>query len=333
MSQTTISVIVPVYNAEQYLEQCISSVFQQNYSQWELILVNDGSKDRSGELCDLYAQKDTRVVVVHKENGGPTSARKLGARIAKGDYVLFLDSDDLLSDGALMRMSDIISKHSPDAILVNAFRFSPEKIENIDTKLPEGVYRDAQMENVRKSLIFNEYGELVIQYGVPMKMFLREQYVKYQDLVPSYLYKGEDLAVCAPLLDACNCVYVSASRDYQYRDTPSSIMNSFKMDEIGQIIGVADYLERVMPKYYQSRIDAYVVTHIFEYVDRAMLRFKGLREYRRFIREMISPELKIRLKRSVCLSKKLNEKLAFNLVKYRLFTVLWFIRHIYKRAD
>lgn len=333
MLQITISVIVPVYNAEKYLEQCVDSVFQQSYTQWELVLVDDGSKDRSGELCDLFAEKDSRVIAVHKENGGPTSARKIGAQTAKGDYVLFLDSDDMLTDGTLMRMSKIISEHSPDAVLLNAVRFSDGKTENIDTGLPEGAYCDAKMESVRKSLIFNDNGDLVIQYGVIMKLFRREMYVKYQDTVPAYLYKGEDLAVCAPLLDSCNCVYVSAERDYQYRDTPGSIMNSFKEDEINQIMGVASYLDQTMPEYYQSKIDAYVVTHVFDYVDRAMLKFKGLREYRRFVRQILNPELKNRLKRSVCLSKKLNERLAFHLVKYRLFTALWLVRHMYRRAD
>ena len=262
MSQNTISVVVPVYNAEKYLEQCILSVFQQNYNQWELVLVNDGSKDNSKEICDLYAQKDARVTVVHKENGGPTSARKLGAVTATGDYVLFLDSDDMLSDGTLIRMNNIISEYSPDAILMNALRFGSEKTENIDTLLPEGIYRDVRMETLRKSLIFNEKGELAIQYGVIMKLFRREMYVKYQNSVPAYLYKGEDLAVCAPLLDSCSCVYVSHERDYKYRDTPGSIMNSFKKDEIDQIMGVAAYLDEAMPESYQSRIDAYVVTHI-----------------------------------------------------------------------
>lgn len=327
------SVVVPVYNAEQYLEQCIESVFQQSYNQWEIILVNDGSKDHSGEICDLYAQKDKRVISIHKENGGPTSARKLGAQTAKGDYVLFVDSDDKLSDGTLMRMHDIISMHSPDAIIMNAIRFCTDKIEYIDTRLPEGAYRNEQMETLRKSLIFNENGELAIQYGIPMKMFRREIYLRYQNAVPEYLYKGEDLAVCAPLLDSCNCVYVSSGRDYLYRDTPGSIMNSFKKNEIDQIMGVASYLEQAMPKCYQSRIDAYVVTHIFDYVDRAMLGLGGLAEYCLFVRQMLSPQLKKRLKRSMCLSRKPNEMLAFYLVKYRLFTALWFIRHIYKRAD
>lgn len=328
-----LSIVIPVYKCEKYLCECLDSVLNQAYSDFEIILVDDGSPDRSGEICDHYAQKDARVIVIHKENGGPTSARRTGAEMASGEYIMFLDSDDMLSDGALMRIHEIVCEHSPDAIIMNACRFGSGEEAFIETKLAEGSYCGEAMETVRSSLIFNKDGELAIQYGIPMKVYRREQYVKFQKTVPHYLYKGEDLAVCAPLLDACNCVYVSSAKDYKYRDTPGSIMNSFKMDEIDQIMGVASYLNQAMPSFYQSRIDAYVVTHIFDYVDRAMLGMRDLGEYRMFIRKMLSPELKKRLKRSVCLSNKPNEKLAFYLVKYQLFTAFWIIRHIYKRGS
>ena len=90
----TISVIVPVYNAEKYLHRCIDSVLAQTYTDFELLLIDDGSKDQSGEICDEYAQKDARVRVFHQENGGVSSARNLGLDNAKGEWVTFVDSDD-----------------------------------------------------------------------------------------------------------------------------------------------------------------------------------------------------------------------------------------------
>lgn len=90
----TISVIVPVYNAEKYLRRCIDSVLAQTYTDFELLLIDDGSKDKSGEICDEYAQKDARVRVFHKENGGVSSARNLGLDNAKGEWITFVDSDD-----------------------------------------------------------------------------------------------------------------------------------------------------------------------------------------------------------------------------------------------
>ena len=106
----TISVIVPVYNAEKYLRRCIDSVLAQTYADFELLLIDDGSKDKSGEICDEYAQKDARVRVFHKENGGVSSARNLGLDNAKGEWVTFVDSDDYIKSRFLE--SAIINAHS-----------------------------------------------------------------------------------------------------------------------------------------------------------------------------------------------------------------------------
>lgn len=101
MKNPKISIIVPVYNAERYLRQCIDSIIAQSFSEWEAILVDDGSKDYSGAICDEYAKKDNRFVVVHKPNGGVSSARNLGLEKASGEWLLFCDSDDLLYNNTL----------------------------------------------------------------------------------------------------------------------------------------------------------------------------------------------------------------------------------------
>lgn len=92
-----ISIIVPVFNVENYIHDCIDSILTQTWQDFELILVNDGSSDRSGEICDEYSKKDNRITVIHKENGGQSSARNRGIDIAKGDYIGFIDSDDWIN--------------------------------------------------------------------------------------------------------------------------------------------------------------------------------------------------------------------------------------------
>lgn len=91
-----ISVIIPVYNAEATLKKCVDSVLMQQYADFEVILVDDGSKDGSFQICDEYAREDSRVTVIHKENGGVSSARNAALEIAKGERILFLDADDYL---------------------------------------------------------------------------------------------------------------------------------------------------------------------------------------------------------------------------------------------
>lgn len=103
-----ISVIVPVYNVEQYVSRCIDSILKQTYTNWELVLVNDGSLDKSGEICDEYALRDCRLRVCHKVNGGVSSARNMGLDIATGDWITFLDSDDYLSNNTLECLANTV---------------------------------------------------------------------------------------------------------------------------------------------------------------------------------------------------------------------------------
>ncbi len=111
------SVIIPVYKFPDYLPQCIDSVLSQELTDFELILVDDGSPDNCGEICDAYAKKDSRVVVIHKENGGAADARNCGIRAAKGEYLCFLDGDDYWIDGrVLTKINDRIEEKKVDIV-------------------------------------------------------------------------------------------------------------------------------------------------------------------------------------------------------------------------
>lgn len=105
MNNELISVIIPVYKVEKYLDECIQSVINQTYKNLEIILVDDGSPDNCGKICDEYAKKDNRIKVIHKENGGLSSARNAGLDIARGEYISFIDSDDYVSKDFIKNMS------------------------------------------------------------------------------------------------------------------------------------------------------------------------------------------------------------------------------------
>ena len=121
-----LSIIIPVYNVEQYLHSCVQSVITQTYQDLQVILVNDGSTDSSGVLCDQLAQQDSRIQVVHKTNGGLSDARNAGLRVATGEYVAFLDSDDvyLLNDG-LEQLMALAQAEQPDVLLFQAVDVYP----------------------------------------------------------------------------------------------------------------------------------------------------------------------------------------------------------------
>ncbi len=106
-----ISIIIPIYKVEQYIDKCIQSILAQTFTDFELLLIDDGSPDKSGEMCDAWAQKDSRVVVIHKENGGVSSARNVGLENAKGEYIMFCDSDDYVEPTWCEELLGMIEQH------------------------------------------------------------------------------------------------------------------------------------------------------------------------------------------------------------------------------
>ncbi len=114
MNQPKISVVVPVYNVEKYLARCVDSILAQTFTDTEIILVDDGSTDNSGILCDQYALKDPRIKVIHKENGGLSDARNGGQAVASGDYISFIDSDDFIEPEMLQVLYDLAEESGAD---------------------------------------------------------------------------------------------------------------------------------------------------------------------------------------------------------------------------
>lgn len=135
-----ISFIVPVYNAEKYLKPCVDSLLEQTYSQLEIILVDDGSTDHSGKICDEYAEKDPRVRVFHQENGGVHTARNLGICEAKGDYILFVDADDWIDSNTVQTVYGIIHEHYPDVVRFTYIReLDNRSVKKTNTFVTEGL--------------------------------------------------------------------------------------------------------------------------------------------------------------------------------------------------
>jgi glycosyltransferase involved in cell wall biosynthesis len=135
------SIVIPVYNVEKYIKQCVESVLLQTYKEYEMILVNDGSKDLCGIICDNYAQKDERIRVIHKKNGGLSSARNAGLDIATGEYILFLDSDDYWDDPMMLqKIYESICETKCDIYIFGMKKFfqSTGKYEDREIKIEKG---------------------------------------------------------------------------------------------------------------------------------------------------------------------------------------------------
>ena len=143
-----ISVIVPVYNVEKYLRKCVESILGQTYTDFELLLVDDGSPDGCPRVCDEYAERDSRVRVIHKPNGGLISARNEGIRAARGSYVCILDGDDWALEGMLQFIHDTVaqSPEPPDMVLFAAHNVYEDHMEETLNNVPEGYYGRKRLE-------------------------------------------------------------------------------------------------------------------------------------------------------------------------------------------
>ncbi len=139
-SMPQISIIVPVYKVEHFLMPCVDSILSQTYSDYELILIDDGSPDQCGMICDQYAQKDNRVLVIHQSNMGLSGARNSGLDIAKGEFIAFIDSDDMVRRDYLEKMFALAKKESADIVVCRMLEFDDSKIPNLNPSIGESEF-------------------------------------------------------------------------------------------------------------------------------------------------------------------------------------------------
>lgn len=224
-----VSIIVPAYNIERYIKQCIDSVLCQKYISFELIIINDGSKDGTEAILKELEKTDNRIVVINKENGGVSSARYEGLKIAKGDYVLFVDGDDWLTSDCLLKVYDIILKHEPDVICFGELTCNRNNIAK-PTQLPQrsGFYDKATVRrDIFPELISGKDGTY-FSPSLIEKCFKRELCSKYM-LVHKEATIGEDGATVIPCIVHANSIYIMEECLYYYRYNESSATKSRKV--------------------------------------------------------------------------------------------------------
>lgn len=141
-----ISVIIPVYNSEKFLNRCVDSVLKQSYKELDIILIDDGSSDKSGEMCDQYAQMDKRVRVIHQKNRGVSAARNSGLDVAIGDYCTFVDSDDYIESEMYQSMIDIAEQYNCDVIMCDCVKKFGTRTEAYTHDIRQGYYDREQLE-------------------------------------------------------------------------------------------------------------------------------------------------------------------------------------------
>lgn len=213
-----ISVIVPVYNVDQFLENCLSSILKQTFEDFEVLLIDDGSSDKSGAICDKYAQKDKRIKVMHIENNGVSNARNLGIQEAKGKYIAFIDSDDYVEATYLETLLSTLKRNDVDCALCS---FYSESIENSILAIMN--------EPIKPNEILTLFGSkdlLLVNPAVWNKLYIREIIIQNNITFDTKLRIGEDLLFYLTYLLFCTKIVYVDTPLYHYIQRPNSAINS-----------------------------------------------------------------------------------------------------------
>lgn len=237
-----ISVIVPVYNTEKYLDQCVASIVSQTYTDWECVLVDDGSRDGSGAICDKWASKEPRIKVVHQANSGVSCARNTGLDVATGEWVMFIDSDDYVDKCYLERFVDA---KCADIVVAGLKMFNSDSV--LTTFVPTcSVTYELDGENLHYFLELNAQNLLC---GPVVKMYrmsiIRKENVRF----PEDCHYGEDLLFNFSYLEYVDVVSQVHSTDYYYRYVDGSLSKKHRKERFEQ-----DYEQwGVMKRFYEQR--------------------------------------------------------------------------------
>lgn len=264
-----ISIIVPVYNAEIYLIECIESILKQSYKNIELILINDGSLDLSGKICDDYSKKDCRIKVKHKLNGGQSSARNAGIDLATGSYIGFVDSDDWIK-------FDMYEK-----LLKAALKTKSEIVAcNLSLMTRKGIFK--KYSNINRNLEFDKISA--------MREIYKNQYLTFSPC--NKLYKKslfdnlrfdekiilEDKDISYQLIDKCNKIYYLKEQLYYYRYNPESTLRSkFSLKRLDEYL-----VQKRMYEYYLKNYPSFSNLVYMNVFDVGLMLFLSLKAEKKY---------------------------------------------------
>lgn len=295
MNDIKISVIVPVYKVEKYLRKCVDSILAQTYKDFEVILVDDGSPDNCGKICDEYAKKDKRIKVVHKENGGLSDARNVGIKNAKGEYLSFIDSDDYVSPDFLEVLYRLANQNNADISVCEAVIVKEDQ--------------NAQFNNIEKYELMDK--NLALVEMIYFRKFSVNTWNKLykKELFDEILFpKGllyEDLATTYKLVDKSNKVVYTPAKLYAYVQRGGSIMGQtgykMKKDKVEIVDEMTDYFAENSDKRLFAGIFNYLINDVYKMTSVGNL--VSSKEYRKVLKKWYEKN-KSSIKTNQYISKK-----------------------------
>ena len=331
-----ISVIVPVYNKINYLEQCIDSILSQTYDNLELLLVDDESTDGSGEICDQYADQDERVKVFHQKNGGPTAAVMTGLREAAGDYYTFIDSDDYVSKDMLQKMAKCLAGQKGEVVCCNHVLEKQKETIPVIQPLPPGVYDGAKLDKEIKEKLLGQENR-IIPMSRCMKLCEKSVFENNEQYYDTKIRMGDDFNLIYPaLLNAQRIVIMEEALFYHYRYVADSIVHGYDPDNAESVSRWYQAILRIIRDKNvpagEAKLDR-EYCYMMMYVMKNELRNPG-KDYVRKIQEIfLKTEVREKILRTpISVTNRANALLYLGM-QYPNKTLLCILRTIIKRYD
>ena len=314
-----ISIIVPVYKVEKYLPECIESILKQTYSNLEIILVDDGSPDNSGKICDEYAEKDSRIKVIHKENGGVSSARNLGIEKSTGQYIAFIDADDYISNSYCEKILEKLKQENADCVACGYNRVYDNKIEEVISKEPYTLNNIKFLEKI-----------LFVQSGLGfchMKLWKKSiiANIKFDEK----LKVGEDAFFNMQASKNINKFYMLNEPLYNYRFNETSVVRNFDENYANKYLASMQIAQKYINENYKdnkeilNKINNYISYHVLlivvNYCFNPENKLKTMQQIEKLKMICEIAEFKNAIKRSSYEGLSITRKITLITLKYKLY--------------
>jgi glycosyltransferase involved in cell wall biosynthesis len=274
-----VSIIVPIYNTEKYISACLESIVNQTYKEIEIILVDDGSTDGSFGICADYAKKDPRIVIIQGGHQGVVHARKMGVERARGEYCMFVDSDDWIAENLLELIVPETDNGSTDIVNYNMRSVNGKKITDWHYTIQEGVYEHQQLDRIYEKMMFDfKRGAPGIIQAIYTKLIKKSVLKACIEAVDERITMGEDAAITYPAMLTARKIVITYHYLYFYRARPGSICHSRDVEIFAKIHIFQQYMQKVFSNYSSKyKLDKQLQAYLTLFINKGLSDVLSLR--------------------------------------------------------
>ena len=321
-----LSIIVPIFNGEEYLRRCIESILSQTFTDFELILIDDGSTDNSRSICNEYALKDSRIVVYHKENAGLVAARKSGLSLAKGEYIGFVDCDDYIDDNMYFDLMKSAKKDKSDVVASGIIIDFGTESNVVLNSFADGFYDEDSIKNIimPKMLIYSGFVKYGIIPGVVTKVFRRCVLEKALPNVFDEITIGEDVAITAYCMMDIKSLSIIETAGYHYVQLENSMVRVFNPKKYEKISALYSCVSKIKNESYQKQVYLYMCYLIFNVVaDCVKKSGYTKKEAKKAVKNILKDDVSAEVLKNADISKlSFKNRVKIFLMKYKLINLL-----------